>query len=542
MVKSVLEPIPDTSSIIPAAVRTPRRVGTGQLGTGHVLVVAIALAAVPLLWFGFEGLVREWGKPHFRLHWLVPIFSTFLFLKTMRAASPKQTQDWTRWFGVLTIGASLLVALVGNRLAMDDLVFAAIILWPAGLIVTCFGLRGALVFWAPLGSLLLLVPPNLFLISPIQRAMELVGARLASTFLNIAELPVRLEGQMLYVASYQIEIREAAAGSENLFPLILISVFFLALYRGPLWSRITPLMLAAPVVVLVASGRIVAIALAFVAGGEEAVSRVLAVWDEWLFLFACLGLMLPAAFAVRRCTRGQDNPQHRKPAAGGKAETVQVFLGRANPPLLTATAVSVGVSAVFLLMPDPVAAKVEREPFSQFPPDIGAWTGSSLAIDPGVAEVLKADDYVNIDFHNPEEAASVNFWVAYYAVQKGDKYGIHSPQVCLPGEGWNILSFRQLEIGGQDKDAVEVNRVLMERSGRRSLVYYWFEGRGRRTTHELSARILLKVDDLLKARTDGALVRYVTMIQPNETERAADKRLQRFVSDTIALLPRYVPK
>ena len=60
--------------------------------------------------------------------------------------------------------------------------------------------------------------------------------------------------------------------------------------------------------------------------------------------------------------------------------------------------------------------------------------------------------------------------------------------------------------------------------------------------NERMARLLVKLDGLTRGRTDGALVRYVTEILPDEPEAEADARLQKMMGETVNLLPRFIPE
>jgi EpsI family protein len=75
----------------------------------------------------------------------------------------------------------------------------------------------------------------------------------------------------------------------------------------------------------------------------------------------------------------------------------------------------------------------------------------------------------------------------------------------------------------------------------KQLVYYWFENRGRRLTNDFVAKFYTVADSMTMGRTDGALVRVITPIGP-EGEAAAEARLQRFLTDAIDRLPRFVPE
>ena len=83
--------------------------------------------------------------------------------------------------------------------------------------------------------------------------------------------------------------------------------------------------------------------------------------------------------------------------------------------------------------------------------------------------------------------------------------------------------------------------MLIERGGQRQLVYYWFEQRGRRIANEYWMKWYLLVDALLRNRSDGALVRVTTAIEPLEAPENADQRLQDFMKLAVPRLAAHVP-
>ena len=61
-------------------------------------------------------------------------------------------------------------------------------------------------------------------------------------------------------------------------------------------------------------------------------------------------------------------------------------------------------------------------------------------------------------------------------------------------------------------------------------------------TNDYLAKIDVIYDSLTIGRTDGAMGRFVTPINANETEADADARLQAFMGDLLPKLPRYIPE
>ena len=137
----------------------------------------------------------------------------------------------------------------------------------------------------------------------------------------------------------------------------------------------------------------------------------------------------------------------------------------------------------------------------------------------------------------------MNLFSAYYDKQT-EGGGIHSPEVCLPAGGWEIFSLDPHTVSFPNTvyGDFEVNRAVIQKGTAQQLVYYWFEQRGKRMTNDYLAKFSVVWDSLTINRTDGALIRFVTPILPDETEADAEARMQRLMELALKRTPRFVPE
>ncbi len=89
---------------------------------------------------------------------------------------------------------------------------------------------------------------------------------------------------------------------------------------------------------------------------------------------------------------------------------------------------------------------------------------------------------------------------------------------------------------------VPVNRAIIQKGLSKQVVYYWFEGRGRRVTNDYVAKAMTLLDAIVRSRTDGALVRLLTPVRPGETEAEAEQHLRLFLDSSVDVLPQFVPE
>lgn len=101
--------------------------------------------------------------------------------------------------------------------------------------------------------------------------------------------------------------------------------------------------------------------------------------------------------------------------------------------------------------------------------------------------------------------------VSYYDRQ-GQGKTIHSPRNCLPGAGWEVLrgDERTLDVDGTRH---VVNHYILKNGAATSVVYYWYQGRGRVVANEYAVKWNLLVDAAVLGHTEEALVRVQVPVQ-----------------------------
>jgi len=149
------------------------------------------------------------------------------------------------------------------------------------------------------------------------------------------------------------------------------------------------------------------------------------------------------------------------------------------------------------------------------PRRLGPWeVRGEQALDRNTAAYLAPDEYILRDYVNGTNGVSVNLFVAYFKSLQ-DKYGPHSPRVCLPGAGWLVRSTRVSTTGGEEGNPViPVNEYIMEKSGNRILVVYWYQNERDAWANEFWAKIRLLPDLVRYQRSDVSLVRVISPTTP----------------------------
>ncbi len=184
-------------------------------------------------------------------------------------------------------------------------------------------------------------------------------------------------------------------------------------------------------------------------------------------------------------------------------------------------------------------AHVDRKELKDFPQTVGAWQriGRDQILDDATLKVLRASDYLLRDFRKPEGQVA-NLYVGYYASQRtGATY--HSPLNCLPGSGWILSEPGKATITTPDGTSFVANKYVIQNGDYKSLMVYWYEGRGRNVASEYWGKVYTVLDSVRLRRSDGAMVRVTVPI--GDSEAAAEKAAIEFASVASTVLPEYVP-
>ncbi len=512
---------------------------------GLMWFTVLALGSIPLFWIGFESLVRAWSTPEYSHGPLIPLISLYLFIRELRMAPPvDESAPKKRWPGLVVIALGLGLAVLGNLVRIPDIVTYAYIIWVGGVVLTVFGWDRGKKHQLPVLHLVFMLPLPQFLYWKLTIVLQTISSEIGVWIVQMAGIPVFLDGNIIDLGVYKLQVAEACSGLRYLFPILSFSYLFAILYRGPMWHKAVLLLAAAPLTVLMNSFRIGVIGIMVNSYGISHAEGFLHWFEGWVIFGTCIGILFLMAIALQRLT---PNPLPLSEAIdldfqGFGPITARILDIRPARMIIAGAVLTIAVTSVFVTVRAPEPDPIARESFALFPRSLGDWQCRQFHLDGEVEAVLGADDYINATYVSPRQAQAVNFFSAFYHKQT-EGSGIHSPEVCLPVGGWEIFTFDTHEVSFPDTiyGTFELNRAIIQKGLEKQLVYYWFEQRGRRMTNDFSAKMTVLYDGFAMGRSDGAIVRYTTVIGQNESAAAAEARIEALMAETLPRLPRFVP-
>jgi exosortase D (VPLPA-CTERM-specific) len=503
------------------------------LGAGIVFAAVVARDGVSFM-------VERWlTLPEYSHGMLIPLIAAFLVWRR-RDSMPEIFTGAT--IGLAVVAAGLALWLLGKLSTINAVSQYALVVMLYGLVIASIGLRMFATLWAPMLMLLLAIPLPAFAYNNLSSQLQLVSSALGVWLMRLCGTSVYLSGNVIDLGHFQMQVVEACDGLRYLFPLMTIGFIVAYFFRAPLWQRLLVFLSSIPITIGMNGLRIAMIGVFADMGNRSLAEGLLHDIQGWAMFMVSGALLLAESWLLvklfSRGARWQDVlafdvlPPVRRVGGAARLQTVPLALVGAASVLAVAAALSYA-------MPQRVELTPARKWFVDFPLALGAWHGRQGRIEDVYLDALKLDDYLMADFVSG--TGSVNLYAAYYASQRqGDS--IHSPRSCIPGGGWRITQMSQVDVPGSTAgNALRVNRAVIELGTQRQLVYYWFKQRDRELTNEYAVKWYIFVDALARQRTDGALVRLITALQPGEDIALADRRLGEFANTARAELGAFLP-
>lgn len=521
---------------------------TEKLWRPSMILVGLCIAVLILSILPFrDSLAIMWSwwldRPEYSHGVLMPLLAAFLILQQRDQFERKALSG--SWWGVFWVVVGAVVYLFGRLASVMVMMQYAYVIILCGLLFSLAGGSLGKRLFAPCMILVLMVPLPEFIFQNLTASLQLISSKIGVAVIRLFGVSVYLEGNVIDLGSYKLEVAEACSGLRYLFPLMTLGFIMAWLYQAALWKRALVFLSSIPVTILMNSLRIGLIGVLVDHFGAAMAEGVLHDFEGWVMFMASTVVMVLEIALLSRI--GRDRRPWREAFALSLPPRSPAGMPRAqwqpNAPFIAGSAIVAAMAVSNFLLPPRTEIIPARADFAGFPSRIAGWEGRRTALERVYVDQLKMDDYIMADYSQSQSRTqAVNFYVAWYDSQRAGQ-SAHSPRTCIPGGGWQIKSLTQTRL---DEVLVhgrplEVNRVIIGNGANRQVVYYWFQQRGRVITNEYLVKWFLFWDSLMQQRSDGALVRLVLPVANDGTLAQADDELTEFARAIAPMLTAYVP-
>jgi len=252
--------------------------------------------------------IQWWSDPDYGHGFLVPLISGFA-LWHQRArwlnseVKPSNCGLLVMLGGVvLLLGGSLGAELFTSRFSMLVLL--------AGMVLFLAGWKKLRSVSFPLGFLVLMIPIPVIVYNQITFPLELLASRIATSWLELMQVPVLREGNILILPNYSLEVVEACSGVRSLMTLITLAVAYGYFAESRRWVRYALPVLMVPIAIVSNAIRIMGTGVLTYHFGPEAAEGFFHEFSGWIIFLAALILMFVCHLVLRRIGKDQQQIAH----------------------------------------------------------------------------------------------------------------------------------------------------------------------------------------------------------------------------------------
>lgn len=524
-----------------------------------VLLVSAGLAALYALVLMKLG-QDLWADENYSHGLLVPFVVAFI-LWSERDDLSKHRSRMLPFAGMSLMAVSIMMLLGGTLGAELFTQRISLVVMIAGIVVFFFGARMIQALTVPFALLLLAIPIPQIVFNNIALPLQMLASKLAVLTIRLIGVPSLRNGNVIDILpfgatqSIALEVVEACSGIRSLMTLVTLALVLVYFTRkgqmgaGPKFSdllrsrdiwRAALLMISAIPVAVVTNALRVAITgyLTYRIGKQSAEGALHEGLGYSVYLVSLVLLIGINSLIKKRLS---------DPAVESEIATTEEKAGRSFGPITVSSARFASVLALMVFASATVnwlgmrgEIHPERRSLRELPSVIGEWRqkGAETRFEAQTESVLRATDYTMRDYQR--NGRSANVYVGYYESQKsGATY--HSPKNCLPGSGWVMKEPEIVEVTTPSGRRLAVNRFVIESGNYKAVMLYWYQGRGRIESSEYRDKLNTVWDSFWLRRTDGAMVRIMTTLDPGapaESNQAAQDLAASLADDLDQFIPR----
>ena len=263
-----------------------RSTATFWILVGIILILVLYAFNITIL-----DMEQRWsGSKEYGYGYLIPVIT--LFLIWQRKNQLAEIEFNPSFSGLLLI-------LFGGLLFFLGAVATTHTLSQYGLVMTILGIALALLGWrafkivmVPLALLFFMVPLPPFIFNTLSTKLQLISSQLGVEVIRWFGISVYLEGNVIDLGTYKLQVVEACSGLRYLFPLATLSFLAAYLYRERFWKRAVVFLSSIPITVLMNSFRIGVIGVLVEYGGPGQAEGFLHYFEGWVVFMACIAILV----------------------------------------------------------------------------------------------------------------------------------------------------------------------------------------------------------------------------------------------------------
>ena len=280
------------------SVQTIRPARTDAIYAGLLVSAAVLVALV-----AFRGalleLVTRWSRQEEYSHgFLIPIIAAWLLWPRRDALLASIGRP--AWSGVVLILLAAVMHILGELSAIFILSQVGFVVALIGITLGVGGYSLLRVTFIPIVFLLFAIPLPYFIDSTLSWRLQLISSELGVFFIRMFQIPVYLEGNVIDLGHYKLQVVEACSGLRYLYPLLSLGFLAAYLFHAPIWQRAIVFLSTIPITIVMNSFRIGMVGVMVNRWGNQSADGFLHFFEGWIIFLACAGLLAAEIYLLAR--------------------------------------------------------------------------------------------------------------------------------------------------------------------------------------------------------------------------------------------------
>ena len=265
---------------------------------GLILFAAVAIAVL-----GFSDaiieLLKRWRVQEEYSHgFLIPFISAWMLW--IRRDAVLAGVGHSSWTGPVIVLVAILVHVVGEYSSLFILSHLSFILVLVGLVLAIGGVSLLRVTFVPIAFLIFSIPLPYFIESKLTLELQLISSQIGVDVIRMFQIPVYLEGNIIDLGYYKLQVVEACSGLRYLYPLLSLSFLAAYLFQAPIWQRVLVFLSGIPITIVMNGFRIGMVGVTVDRWGPQMADDVLHFFEGWVIFIACAAFLMAEIFLLAR--------------------------------------------------------------------------------------------------------------------------------------------------------------------------------------------------------------------------------------------------
>ncbi|MBD3290355.1 exosortase [candidate division KSB1 bacterium] len=270
---------------------------------GILLGVAIIIY-IPIVLGLFETWYTDANYSH---GFLIPVLSGYLIYDRRKALSGISLSS--NYNGLIILCSGLMLYIFGTAASEYFSVRLSLIVVLTGIVIFILGTRFFKNIWFPMTFLFFMVPLPYIIYYKITFPLQLLSTQIAATILKSVGIPLILQGNIIHLQNYSLEVVEACSGLRSLMTLSALSAAIAYVYLQRFLSGILLIILTPPIAILANTGRIIMSAIVAIAFSPNLAKGIFHDISGLVIFLIGLILVSLCAIILKRIQIGKTNEE-----------------------------------------------------------------------------------------------------------------------------------------------------------------------------------------------------------------------------------------